>query len=42
MPIVSLLRQNWAAMIAQGSGELDQFAYITFMESLAGLDGPRK
>lgn len=40
MPLVSMLRQNWAAMIAQGSGDLDQFAYITFMESLAGLDGP--
>ncbi len=42
MPIVSLLRQNWAAMIAQGSGGLDQFAYITFMESLAGLESPEK
>ncbi len=42
MPLVSMLRQNWAAMIAQGSGELDQFAYIAFMESLAGLDGPAK
>ncbi len=42
MPIVSMLRQNWAAMIAQGSGGLDQFAYITFMESLAGIESPEK
>lgn len=37
MPTTSMMRQNLAAMKANGDGELDFFAYVTLLEQLAGL-----
>ena len=37
MPITSLARQFFGAMMATGKGDLDFFGYVTMMEELAGL-----
>lgn len=37
MPTTSMMRQNLAAMKANGDGELDFFAYVTLLEQLAGI-----
>ena len=37
MPITSLARQFFGAMIATGKGDLDFFGYVTMMEELAGI-----
>ena len=37
MPITSLVSQNWSAMIGNGRGSLDFFAYVEMLEEMAGL-----
>ena len=37
MPITSLVRQFWGAMIAKGNGELDFFSLVTLLEDMAGM-----
>ena len=37
MPITSLVRQFWGAMIAKGSGGQDFFSLVTLLEDLAGM-----
>lgn len=38
MPMTAMMRQNLGSMKANGSGELDFFAYLTLLEQMAGLD----
>ena len=37
MPITSLARQFFGAMMATGKGDLDFFGYVTMMEEIAGI-----
>ena len=38
LPATAMVRQNLAAMMANGKGSLDFFAYVTLLEQLAGLE----
>jgi 3-hydroxyisobutyrate dehydrogenase-like beta-hydroxyacid dehydrogenase len=40
LPLTAMVRNFMGAMIANGKGEEDFFAYVTFMEELAGITPP--